>query len=163
MIRAQSSSTDYSELEMLFSNELSRLYQYSITVKYVFRRPDDREVSFEISKPFNKNPILMEQDRKRCEQVYKKAIIQFKQLRQPGVFLYDRQSVLYSTVQIPNENLSFTITQQFSKHPNFVRAEFLLERDKTTTIGSVEHLHSKNLSLKHILKYGSSNHYTILS
>uniref|UniRef100_A0A1I7UM54 ArgoN domain-containing protein n=1 Tax=Caenorhabditis tropicalis TaxID=1561998 RepID=A0A1I7UM54_9PELO len=134
-------------------------YQYSISIKFTFRNSENKEVTIDFSNSKMMDPILLEQDKKRCERVYKAAVRKFMELRKGGWFFYDCQSTLYTTTILPSEKLSHTFFKRVSKRPNFVKAEFVLERKTDFYLKTFS---NENVHLdKKVFIYKSSLHYKI--
>ncbi|EFP07025.1 hypothetical protein CRE_21607 [Caenorhabditis remanei] len=114
-------------LRILVLSPKFTVYQYAVTINYVFSRPGGGEVTIPISKS-NKMDKEHEKDKNRCRSVYTKAMSSYVNLRNGGTLFYDGQGILWSLSELENENISLIITEGISKRPNFIRAEFKLNK-----------------------------------
>lgn len=96
-------------------------------VLYVFKKVDGSEAAIEMSKSTKKG-AEHENDKNRCQKMYQLAVKKTPALQSGGPYFYDRQASLYTLSQLKTEGISFTETEGVSRRPNFVRAEFLLQK-----------------------------------
>ncbi|CAO4373498.1 unnamed protein product [Caenorhabditis nigoni] len=135
------------------------LFKYKVSVKYTYSLQFGQEATIDFSDSKSKGTLL-EQDKKRCAHLYKNVMHRFGQ---EGKMIYDCQSTLYSFNEISEENCSFTITEGISRRPNFVRAQFSLERQNDPVGISREKFSTEKLdsiSAKHF-RSGTCTHYLI--
>ncbi|ULT94582.1 hypothetical protein L5515_010940 [Caenorhabditis briggsae] len=135
------------------------LFKYKVSVKYTYSIEFGQEATIEFSDSKSKGTLL-EQAKKRCAHLYRNIMHRFGQ---EGKFVYNCQSTLYSFNEILEENCSFTISEGISRRPNFVRAQFSLER-QNDPVGISRDTFSKekldSISAKHF-RSGKCRHYLI--
>ncbi|EGT53512.1 hypothetical protein CAEBREN_12504 [Caenorhabditis brenneri] len=103
------------------------IYKYSVQVLYVYLNKDGAEATIEMSKSAKKG-LQHEADKNRCQKMYQLAAQKNAALQSGGPYFYDRQASLYTLTQLKTQKISFTESQGISRRPNFVRAEFKLEK-----------------------------------
>uniref|UniRef100_A0A8R1DRE7 Piwi domain-containing protein n=1 Tax=Caenorhabditis japonica TaxID=281687 RepID=A0A8R1DRE7_CAEJA len=101
------------------------IYKYAVKVLYVFRTAENTEARVEMSKSA-RSGTEHENDKVRCQKVYKKAVERYDDLKKGGPFFYDRQACMYSLSKLKVDNISFNVTEDVCKRRNFIRAEFEL-------------------------------------
>ncbi|EGT41709.1 hypothetical protein CAEBREN_01938 [Caenorhabditis brenneri] len=103
------------------------IYKYSVQVLYVYLNKDGAEATIEMSKSAKKG-LQHEADKNRCQKMYQLAAQKNAALQSGGPYFYDRQASLYTLTQLKTQKICFTESQGISRRPNFVRAEFKLEK-----------------------------------
>ncbi|PIC51465.1 hypothetical protein B9Z55_001970 [Caenorhabditis nigoni] len=103
------------------------IYKYAVQVNYVFVKDDGTECTVEMSKSTRKG-TEHDNDKSRCQKVYKEAVSRYEALRTGGPFFYDRQASLYSLTKLKTENISFDVDKGICKRPNFKKAQFILKK-----------------------------------
>ncbi|CAI2302977.1 unnamed protein product [Caenorhabditis sp. 36 PRJEB53466] len=98
------------------------IFKYAVQVLFVYRKPDGSETAVEMSKSTKKG-TEHDNDKVRCQKVFKKAVELCPDLRDAGSLFYDRQASLYSLKQL-KENIVFTVVDGVSERKNFVKAQF---------------------------------------
>lgn len=107
------------------------IYKYAVQVLYVYKKSDGSEAVVEMSKSAKKG-TEHDNDKYRCQKVYREAIERYPELKKGGPFFYDRQASLYSLSQLKNEEIRFSVTNGISKRVNFIRADFVLKKVDTS-------------------------------
>ncbi|EGT58926.1 hypothetical protein CAEBREN_07641 [Caenorhabditis brenneri] len=103
------------------------IFKYAVIVLFVFKKADGSEAKLEMSKSTKKG-AEHENDKNRCQKMYQLAVKKTPALQSGGPYFYDRQGSLYTLSQLKTEEISCVVTEGVSRRPNFVRAEFLLQK-----------------------------------